>query len=106
MNRLQRLPTATPLILTLNPVREPDPACVHAEFDYSHPFYDTAALAAQAELWRLQGARRIWFCGSYFGDGFHEDALAAGLAAAEDAGGDRPPWAPPRPVPAHVGATA
>jgi len=104
MNRLQRLPTATPLILTLNPVREPDPACVHGAFDYSHPFYDAAALAAQAELWRLQGARRTWFCGSYFGDGFHEDALAAGLAAGEDAGGARPPWAPPRPVSARAGA--
>ncbi|MGE0746774.1 MAG: NAD(P)/FAD-dependent oxidoreductase [Rhodospirillales bacterium] len=92
MNRLQRLPAATPLIVTLNPVRAPDPALVHAEFDYGHPFYDSAALAAQGALWRLQGARRTWYCGSYFGDGFHEDALAAGLAAGEAAGGVAPPW--------------
>jgi predicted NAD/FAD-binding protein len=38
-------------------------------------------------LWRLQGENRTWYCGSYFGSGFHEDALQAGLAAAEDAGG-------------------
>lgn len=92
MNRLQRLPTATPLIVTLNPVRPPAPALVHAEFDYSHPFYDSAALAAQGALWRLQGVRQTWFCGSYFGDGFHEDALSAGLAAGEAAGGAAPPW--------------
>jgi hypothetical protein len=43
-------------------------------------------------LWHLQGENRTWYCGSYFGSGFHEDALQAGLAAAEDAGGTRRPW--------------
>ena len=43
-------------------------------------------------LWSLQGQRRTWFCGSYFGYGFHEDALQSGLAVAEQLGGTRRPW--------------
>ncbi len=37
-------------------------------------------------------ARRTWFCGAYFGSGFHEDGLQAGLAVAEQLGGVRRPW--------------
>jgi predicted NAD/FAD-binding protein len=40
----------------------------------------------------LQGNKNTWFCGSYFGYGFHEDALQAGLAVAEELGGIQRPW--------------
>ena len=93
MNSLQSIDQRHPLFVTLNPVREPDSARVIASFEYHHPSYDLAAIAAQGELARLQGQRRTWFCGSYFGAGFHEDALHSGLAAAEAAGGVRRPWA-------------
>ncbi|MGZ9116933.1 MAG: NAD/FAD-binding protein, partial [Methylocystis sp.] len=33
-----------------------------------------------------------WFCGAYFGSGFHEDGLQSGLAVAEQLGGVRRPW--------------
>ncbi len=49
-------------------------------------------MAAQDGLWSLQGVGGIWFCGSYFGYGFHEDALQSGLAVAEALGGVRRPW--------------
>jgi predicted NAD/FAD-binding protein len=49
-------------------------------------------MEAQTRLWSLQGVRRTWFCGSYFGHGFHEDALQSGLAAAEAMGAPRRPW--------------
>ena len=49
-------------------------------------------MEAQQHLWRLQGNRHTYFAGSYFGSGFHEDALQAGLAAAEAAGDVRRPW--------------
>jgi predicted NAD/FAD-binding protein len=52
--------------------------------------FDRAALAAQRRLAELQGVRRTWFCGSYFGYGFHEDAIASGLEAAEAIGARRP----------------
>jgi predicted NAD/FAD-binding protein len=54
--------------------------------------FDAAAGEAQEQLWSLQGVRRTWFCGAYFGAGFHEDGLQAGLAVAEQLGGVRRPW--------------
>jgi uncharacterized protein len=59
---------------------------------YEHPIFDAAAIVAQNELWSLQGVGGIWYCGAYFGSGFHEDGLQAGLAAAEALGGVRRPW--------------
>ena len=92
MNRLQHIPDTTPLFVTLNPVVEPDPALVHARMDYEHPLLDARAVAAQRQLWSLQGRRRAWFCGAHFGAGFHEDGLQSGLAVAEQLGGVQRPW--------------
>ena len=92
MNKLQPLPVSTPLFVSLNPADEPDTAKVLAEFDYSHPIFDPAAMRAQRELWKIQGTRNTWFCGAYCGSGFHEDGIQAGLAVAEMLGGVRRPW--------------
>ncbi len=92
MNKLQGIPEDTPLFVTLNPVRAPDPAKVIRTDSYLHPMFNGAALAAQRQLWSLQGVRNTWFCGAYFGAGFHEDGLQAGLAVAEALGGVRRPW--------------
>lgn len=82
INRLQPLPWSRPVIVSLNPLREPDPAQVHREFHYAHPIFDRAALAAQQRLDELQGWRRSWFCGAWAGYGFHEDGLRAGQTVA------------------------
>lgn len=93
MNRLQPLGAGTiDHFVTLNPMQDVDPRRVVARFDYSHPMFDQAAIRAQRDLWSLQGVNNTWFCGSYFGYGFHEDGLQSGLAAAEDIGGVRRPW--------------
>lgn len=93
MNQLQPLgATAPELFVTLNPPRKIDVAHTIAAFDYAHPMFDAAAMRAQRELWSLQGVNRTWFCGAYFGYGFHEDGLQSGLAAAEAVGGVRRPW--------------
>ncbi len=92
MNRLQRLPAKPELFVTLNPTREVAPEAVIRTDVYDHPLFDAGAIAAQDELWSLQGVRATWFCGSYFGHGFHEDGLQAGLAVAEQLGGVRRPW--------------
>ncbi len=93
MNKLQPLRAGSgDLFVTLNPGQEIAPEKTIATFDYTHPMYDTMALDAQKELWRLQGQRRTWFCGAHFGYGFHEDGLQSGLAAAEDLAGIRRPW--------------
>lgn len=91
MNSLQGIPHDTPLFLTLNPPRQPRHAW-HREV-YHHPLFDSAAIMAQRRLWSLQGAGAVWYAGAYFGAGFHEDGLQAGLAVAEALGGVRRPWA-------------
>jgi hypothetical protein len=90
MNRLQNIQSPAPLLVTLNPPKPP--AETIATENYHHPLFDFAAIDAQRQLWKLQGAHNTWFCGSYFGSGFHEDGLQAGLAVAEALGGLRRPW--------------
>lgn len=92
MNRLQPLATRDNLFVSLNPIAEPRPDKVLASFDYAHPVFDTAALAAQRDIWSLQGRQNTWFCGAHLGAGFHEDGLQAGLAVAEQLGHCRRPW--------------
>lgn len=92
MNRLQSLGESQPLFVTLNPPHAPPAGSVLHTEDYSHPVFDVAAISAQKQLWSLQGQRNTWYCGAYFGAGFHEDGLQAGLAVAEDLGGVRRPW--------------
>lgn len=92
MNSLQSLPTATDLFVSVNPIVGVDPAKIHYETGYRHPIFDAAAVETQKSLWDLQGRNRTWFCGSYFGYGFHEDGLQSGLAVAEELGGLRRPW--------------
>lgn len=82
INRLQPLPWATPVIVSLNPAREPDPASVVEEFAYDHPVFDQAAIDAQARLPEFQGHTHLWFCGAWTRYGFHEDGLVSGLAVA------------------------
>lgn len=92
MNKLQGIDERTPLFVTLNPGTLPRERTIHGMWSYEHPVFDSAALDAQERLWTIQGGNRTWFCGSYFGSGFHEDGLQAGLAAAEAAGRVRRPW--------------
>ncbi|MBU6426331.1 MAG: FAD-dependent oxidoreductase [Rhodospirillales bacterium] len=90
MNRLQNLPAARQWFVTLNspwPLRD-----IVLRQSFTHPVFDTAALRAQKRLWDVQGFRRTWFCGAWWGAGFHEDGLQAGLAVAEALGGVRRPW--------------
>ncbi len=92
MNLLQPLETKTDLFVTLNPPGRLDLKGEVTRQTYDHPLFDGAALAAQDKLWSLQGARNTWYCGAYFGHGFHEDGIQSGLAVAEQLGGLRRPW--------------
>lgn len=94
MSHLQSL-RSQDVFVSLNPSLPVSPDKVLRSEVYEHPIFNKAALAAQRELWGLQGRSGIWFCGSYFGYGFHEDALQAGLAVAEALGGVRRPWSVP-----------
>ena len=90
INKLQPLPFATPVVVTLNPPVDPAPDKVIAAFDYEHPVFDLGAIEAQRELASIQGRRGLWFCGAWTGYGFHEDGLKAGLAVANGLGAYAP----------------
>ena len=90
MNRLQNLPISAPLVVSLNPLHEPAVDSVFAKFVYRHPQFDQAAIEAQALMPEIQGPGCSWFCGSYCGYGFHDDAVQSGLTVAEALGAPAP----------------
>jgi predicted NAD/FAD-binding protein len=83
INRLQPLPTSTPVVVTLNPPFDPDRRTVLGEYEYAHPLLDAKAVAAQRSLGKLQGQRNTWYAGAWLGHGFHEDGLASAHAVAD-----------------------
>lgn len=91
INKLQPLPFKTPVVVTLNPAREPDPAKVLAEFDYAHPIFDGPAIAAQQKLADVQGENGIWLAGAWGSYGFHEDGLKSALRVVNGLG-VKAPW--------------
>lgn len=92
INRLQPLPVEQPVIVTLNPIKPPDPAQVIRRIHYAHPVFDRAAIEAQRALPALQGQRHTWYAGAWTGYGFHEDGLKSALRVAQDFG-CLPAWA-------------
>ena len=82
LNRLQPLPWEQPVVVSLNPVRPIAADKIIGAYDYAHPVFDLAAVAAQAKMPALQGTNGRYFAGAWMGYGFHEDGLKAGLAAA------------------------
>ncbi|WP_232023430.1 NAD(P)/FAD-dependent oxidoreductase [Thiomicrorhabdus aquaedulcis] len=83
MNLLQNIAVDTPMLVTLNPPFIPKLNLTYQKIHYKHPVFDQAAMQAQTQLHTLQGKHNLWFCGSYFGYGFHEDGLASAVNLAK-----------------------
>jgi uncharacterized protein len=83
INRLQPLPWQRPVIVSLNPAREPQPHHVISSHAYSHPVFDGAAMRAQQRVTDLQGRSHLWFAGAWTRYGFHEDGLMSGQAVGQ-----------------------
>jgi len=75
LNKLQNLNSEINYFLTLNPVEAIDKNKIIKKIHFTHPYFNKANVALQKDLHKLQGKKRTWFCGSYFGYGFHEDGL-------------------------------
>jgi predicted NAD/FAD-binding protein len=88
LNMLQPLPFTQSVVVSLNPLQEIAPEHVLGSYDYDHPVFDLAAIAAQKQVPSLQGQRSTYFCGAWTGYGFHEDGLASGLDVAQRIGQD------------------
>ena len=82
LNMLQPLPFKQSVVVSLNPIKEIARNLIMAEFDYTHPVFDLAAIRAQGEVAALQGQHNTYFCGAWTGYGFHEDGLKSGLRVA------------------------
>jgi predicted NAD/FAD-binding protein len=83
MNILQGLDSPQTFIVSLNQRGSIDPSRIHAVMNYQHPVYDHAMVKAQARRHELQGQQRSWFCGAYWGFGFHEDGFRSGVDVAK-----------------------
>ena len=79
LNKLQNLKTKTNYFLTLNPINQIDKKKIIKIIEFSHPFYDLETIRTQKNLVKIQGINNTWFCGSYFGYGFHEDGLNSAI---------------------------
>jgi predicted NAD/FAD-binding protein len=86
MNILQNFSAPSPLCITLNRNEAVDPAKIIRRFTYHHPVYTHATLTAQKRYARLNGVNRTYFCGAYWGYGFHEDGVNSALAVCQHFG--------------------
>ena len=83
MNILQGIDSATTFCVSLNQTAMINPLKVLARYTHAHPQYSLAAVAAQARWEELNGAQHTYYCGAYWANGFHEDAVVSALRVAQ-----------------------
>ncbi|WP_313713001.1 FAD-dependent oxidoreductase [Pseudomonas sp.] len=86
MNILQGIQAPVTFCVSLNQTVLVDPAQIIARFEYAHPQYSLAAVAAQARQDELQGPLHSYYCGAYWANGFHEDGVLSALNVARHFG--------------------
>jgi len=86
MNRLQNLQTRCDYVVTLNAIESIPEATIINRTTLTHPLYSFESMATQPKLEAMNGERNTWFCGSYFGYGFHEDAVRSAVQVAKGFG--------------------
>ena len=79
LNKLQNLDTNKNYFLTLNPITKIKDSKIIKKINFTHPYLNNKSFEMQNRLKDLQGKKRLWFSGSYFGYGFHEDGLKSTL---------------------------
>jgi len=83
LNRLQGHRSPVPICITLNETQNLAGDKILRRIVYHHPIYNRSALAAQKRLGEINGKNRTYFCGAYWGNGFHEDGVNSALAVGE-----------------------
>ena len=79
LNNLQNLNCDDNFFLTLNPIYEISKPNIIKKINFTHPYFNSETSKLQNSLNLLQGKKRTWYCGSYFGYGFHEDGLKSSI---------------------------
>lgn len=83
MNRLMGITGKTRFMVSLNDSDRIDPARMLGRFNYAHPVFTRDAAQAQTQWSQVNGVRRTWFCGAWWGKGFHEDGVVSALRVSE-----------------------
>lgn len=86
MNILQGIDAPETFCVTLNDTESINPNRILGRFNYAHPQFTVAGVAAQARWADINGPLNTWFCGAYWHNGFHEDGLVSGLRVADAIG--------------------
>ena len=79
LNKLQNLDTNKNYFLTLNPITKIKDSKIIKKINFTHPYLNNKSFEMQNRLKDLQGKKRVWFSGSYFGYGFHEDGIKSSI---------------------------
>ena len=79
LNKLQNLNSSKNYFLTLNPIHNVKDNFFIKKINFTHPYLNSENTLLQKDLHSIQGKKRTWFCGSYFGYGFHEDGLKSSI---------------------------
>jgi hypothetical protein len=84
MNRLQNIDSSQHFIVSLNQSDRVDPGQVLVRKTYAHPVFTPEAVAAQGRWRDINGLRRTWFAGAWWGWGFHEDGARSARRVIDD----------------------
>jgi predicted NAD/FAD-binding protein len=84
MNILQGIESPEPFVVSLNQRELIAADKIHAVMQYQHPIYTHAMVDAQKRRHEINGQNRSWYCGAYWGFGFHEDGFRSGLEVAQE----------------------
>ena len=84
LNNLQNLNCNDNFFLTLNSIYEINKENIIKKINFTHPYFNSETSRLQKDLNSLQGKKRTWYCGSYFGYGFHEDGLKSAINLIEN----------------------
>ena len=83
MNILQGIESDTVFCVSLNQADEIDQSKVLGVYNYSHPVFTAEGIDAQARRGEISGENNTWYCGAYWGNGFHEDGVSSALHVVE-----------------------
>lgn len=83
MNMLQQLKAEQHYCVSVNPRATINESKILKEMTYQHPIYNKNTLIGQQKLKSVNGSSKIYCCGAYMGNGFHEDGVKSAVDIAE-----------------------
>jgi uncharacterized protein len=83
MNRLMGIVGDAQFLVSLNDTDRIAPESILGHFNYAHPVFTRAAADAQTQWALINGVQRTWFCGAWWGKGFHEDGVVSALRVSD-----------------------